>query len=441
MISAAQAINGLADLAAKSLVTVDVSGAAVQYRLLSLTRTYAAEKLAASGETAAVARRHAVQFCKLVAGAEGDWAVQTWEAWLATYGRLIDDLRAAVDWAFSAGGDAAIGVALTAASAPIWFALSLVAEFRERAEQALNLLGGSGQPDQEREMQLNVALGAAIYNTLGPTDRMVEASHRALAMARARGATVVELQALWALGRARYVCGDYRGALVFCNEFSAIADISGLTAACLVRDLIMAFGLHLNGEQAKARPYAERALHHPAALIRSAHQSFYEYDNGVAARATLARILWVQGFADQAAAVAAEGVAYACSLKYPPQLCHMLVWAAFPIAFWRGDRTLAASHVQLLDEWSTGPSFGYWRAWRQCYEQTVALGDNDRSAAFQARLAAILKTAREPVFGDVLGTLREELAGPESLARAESGAAGWCGAELLRARGAPAAAG
>ena len=237
VISAAQAINGLADLAAKSLVTVDVSGAAVQYRLLSLTRTYAAEKLAASGETAAVARRHAVQFCKLVAGAEGDWAVQTWEAWLATYGRLIDDLRAAVDWAFSAGGDAAIGVALTAASAPIWFALSLVAEFRERAEQALDLLGGSGQPDQEREMQLNVALGAAIYNTLGPTDRMVEASHRALAMARARGATVVELQALWALGRARYVCGDYRGALVFCNEFSAIADISGLTAACLVRDL------------------------------------------------------------------------------------------------------------------------------------------------------------------------------------------------------------
>jgi hypothetical protein len=113
----------------------------------------------------------------------------------------------------------------------------------------------------------------------------------------------------------------------------------------------------------------------------------------------------------------------------------MLVWAAFPIAFWRGDRTLAASHVQLLDEWSTGPSFGYWRAWRQCYEQTVALGDNDRSAAFQARLAAILKTAREPVFGDVLGTLREELAGPESLARAESGAAGWCGAELLRAHG------
>ena len=47
---------------------------------------------------------------------------------------------------------------------------------------------------------------------------------------------------------------------------------------------MMALGLHLNGDQAKALPYARRALHHPAAIVRSAHKSFHEYDNGVAAR-------------------------------------------------------------------------------------------------------------------------------------------------------------
>jgi predicted ATPase/DNA-binding winged helix-turn-helix (wHTH) protein len=434
-ISTTQAMDDIANLAAKSLVTADVSRAAVQYRLLDLTRAYAAEKLAASGEAAAVARRHAMQCCALVATAEGDWAAQSRSEWLDTYARLIDDLRAALDWAFSADGDAAIGVALTADSTPLWFALSLVNEFRGRAEQALALLGGLPQPDPEREMQLNVALGAAIFNTQGPTDRMAETSCRALAIARARGATVYELRALWGLSRERYVRGDYRAALAYCEEFGAVADASGDAAAGLVRDRMMALGLHLNGDQAKARPYADRALHHPAAIVRSAHKSFHEYDNGVAARSHLARILWVQGFADRAAAIAAEGVAHARSLEYPPQLCYMLVWSACPIAFWTGDLALAASYVRLLSVQAAGLSFGYWQAWRQCYERTMALGDDDQTDAFHDRVALILGGAKGPVFGDILGTLREELPSPESIARAESGAAGWCACELLRAHG------
>jgi predicted ATPase/DNA-binding winged helix-turn-helix (wHTH) protein len=434
-ICAAQATDGIANLAAKSLVTADVSGAAVQYRLLDLTRAYAAEKLAASGEADAAARRHAVQCCALVDPAEGEWEVHSRGEWLDIYARLIDDLRAALDWAFSPNGAAAIGVALTASSAPLWFALSLVNEFRGRAEQALSLLDRLPRPDPQREMQLNVALGAAIFNTEGPTDRMAEASRRALATARARGATVYELRALWGLARERYVRGDYRAALVYCEEFGAVADASGDAAASLVRDRMMALGLHLNGDQARARPYAERALHHPAATVRSAHKSFHEYDNGVAARSHLARILWLQGFADQAAAVAAQGVAHARSLEYPPQLCYMLVWSACPIACWTGDLALAASYVRLLSDWAAGLSFGYWQAWRQCYEQTMTLGDNAQTDVFPDRVALILGAAKGPVFSDMLGTLRVELAGPESVMRAENGAAGWCASELLRARG------
>jgi predicted ATPase/DNA-binding winged helix-turn-helix (wHTH) protein len=434
-ISAAQAIDGVANLAAKSLVTADVSGAAVQYRLLDITRAYAAEKLAASGEAVAVARRHAVQCCALVATAESDWAAQSRGEWFDTYARLIDDLRAALDWTSSGDGDAAVCVVLTATSAPIWFALSLVAEFRGRAERALSLLDALPQPDPEREMQLNVALGAAIFNTQGPTDGMADASRRALAIARTLGATVYELRALWGLARERYVRGDYRTALAYSEKFGAVADASGDPGASLVRDRMMALALHLNGDQTNAWPYAQRALDHPAAIVRSAHKSFHEYDNGVAARSHLARILWVQGFADQAAAIAAEGVAHARSLEYPPQLCYMLVWSACPIAFWTGDLALAASYVQLLSEWAAGLSFGYWQAWRQCYEQVVALGDNDQTEAFRHRVALILGAAKGPVFGDMLGTFHEELTSPESVVRAESGAAGWCAPELLRGHG------
>ena len=238
--------------------------------MLDVTRAYATEKLAANGEAAAVARRHAEQCCVLVAAAESDWVTQSRGEWLDTYARLIDDLRAALDLAFAEDGDAAIGVALTASSAPLWFALSLVNEFRGRAERALSLLGGLTEPDPEREMQLNVSLGAAIFNTQGPTDEMAQAVRRALAIARSRDAKAYELRALWGLARERYVRGDYRTALTYCEEFSAVADASGDPAAGLVRDRMMALGLHLNGEQMKARPYAERALHHPAAIVRNA---------------------------------------------------------------------------------------------------------------------------------------------------------------------------
>jgi hypothetical protein len=428
-------MDSVAHLVAKSLVTVDVSGVAVQYRLLELTRAYAADKLAASSEVGTIARRHALQCGALVATAESDWATQSRGEWLDTYGRLIDDLRAAIGWALSEDGDVAIGVALIADSASLWFALALVNEFGGHAEQALAHLDGMRQPNPEREMQLNVALGAAIFNTQGPIDRMAEASRRALAIARARGATVYELRALWGLAGERYVSGDYRAALAYSEEFSTVADASGDPAAKLVRDRMMALGLHLNGDQTKALPYADRALHHPAAIVRSAYESFQEYDNGVAARSHLARILWVQGFADQATAVAAEGVAHARSLEYPPHLCYILVWSACPIAFWTGDLALAARYVRLLTEWAAGLSFGYWQVWRQCYEQALALGDDDESDSFQRRVTLILAAAKGPVFGDVLGTLREGLAGPETIARAESGAAGWCASELLRAHG------
>jgi predicted ATPase len=52
-------IDHLAELVAKSLVTSDVADAEPRYRLLEITRAYALNKLAESGEGEALARRHA----------------------------------------------------------------------------------------------------------------------------------------------------------------------------------------------------------------------------------------------------------------------------------------------------------------------------------------------------------------------------------------------
>lgn len=91
----------------------------MQYRLLETTRAYALEKLTESGESQPVARRHAEYYRDLLERAEAEWEIRPTAEWLGAYARHTDNMRAALDWAFSSSGDAAVGVALTAAAVPL----------------------------------------------------------------------------------------------------------------------------------------------------------------------------------------------------------------------------------------------------------------------------------------------------------------------------------
>jgi predicted ATPase len=113
-----EVVEGLANLAAKLLVAAEVDSRVARYRLLDTTRVYAIEKLDESGERERIARRHAEYYRDIFERAEAEWGTRPTAEWAADYGRRIDNVRAALGWAFSPGGDASIGVALTAAAVP-----------------------------------------------------------------------------------------------------------------------------------------------------------------------------------------------------------------------------------------------------------------------------------------------------------------------------------
>ncbi len=136
-ILASEVVEAVASLVTKSLVIADVSDATVHYRLLETTLAYAREKLNEQGELEQATRRHAEYYRDLCGRAEAEWETRAAAEWLADYGRQIGNVRAALDWSFSQSGDAAIGVALTAAAVPLWFQLSLIDECRGRVEQGL----------------------------------------------------------------------------------------------------------------------------------------------------------------------------------------------------------------------------------------------------------------------------------------------------------------
>ncbi len=133
-------LDGLMSLVGKSLLITDVGGMTIRYRLLHVTRAYGAEKLDEQGERYETLRRHADHFRLLLEGAIVEWERVTRPAWLLRYGTMIDDVRAALDWAFAPGGNIELGTALTVASLPFGFQLSLIDEFKQRAALALQHL-------------------------------------------------------------------------------------------------------------------------------------------------------------------------------------------------------------------------------------------------------------------------------------------------------------
>jgi predicted ATPase/DNA-binding winged helix-turn-helix (wHTH) protein len=132
--TASMVAEGIASLAVKSLVFLDASVASGRWRLLETIRAYALDKLAETGEAEQVARRHAEFFRGLLASAMTGPLVAPDD--LSGYAREIDNLRAALNWAFSRdGGDVEVGIGLAVAAVPIFPAMSLLPECYGRSRR------------------------------------------------------------------------------------------------------------------------------------------------------------------------------------------------------------------------------------------------------------------------------------------------------------------
>jgi predicted ATPase len=177
---------------AKSLVVADASGTRPRFRLLDTTCAYAIQKLGQSGEHERTAHRHAEYYRDLFERAEREVPERPPGDWLADYTVEIDNLRSALNWAFSPGSDKLIGVVLTAAAVSLWRRLSLLEECSSRAKQALDALATAREQDPYAGMKLYAALGA--FTT--KATEMGAAFTNALAIAESLGDPECQLRAL-----------------------------------------------------------------------------------------------------------------------------------------------------------------------------------------------------------------------------------------------------
>jgi predicted ATPase/DNA-binding winged helix-turn-helix (wHTH) protein len=440
---AAEALPDIADVAtslvSKSLLNADLGTDTGLYRLLDTTREYARKKLVESEEFDLTARRHA-NYVRLLLGGGTASVVEA---------AHIDDIRIALDWAFSSTGDVAIGIALTAASLPLWTRLSLNEECRRSVERALLEGDKSNIRNDHREMQLLAALGAALIYTLGPGQEVDAAWADALKIAEKLDDADYQIRILWGMWSSHFNSGQFKMALTIGERFREAAVNSGDTAAELVGERLLGVSRFYLGDHISARHHIESVLQRYVRPQDQSHIVRFQFDQRIVARTVLARLLWAQGFADQAMREVEGAVGEATSIGHAMSLALTLAQAACPVALLCGDFDAAERFIGLLIRHSAEHALDIWHTWGRCFVATLLIerGRTEEGlAVLRKALDGLPQGAFYMRYTGFQGTLAEALGKvgavsdglstiDEALARSDRDDERWYVAECLRIKG------
>ncbi len=427
-LSAAQVLDALTSLVAKCLLSTDLGGHSIGYRLLYTTRAYAAERLTASDERAEMLYSHARHYYRLLEGALESWETTTRQEWLLRHGGLINDVRAALEWAFTPGGDAELGAALTVASLPFGVQLLFLDEFKNRATLASETLSRMSPPRLLWELRLNNALIGFLWNTAGSED-VLQTLNRALVLAQQIGIPRYSIDPYASRAVIFTLLGDFSVALEAVDALDRLANQLDDATATLVSDRTGAQVHHFAGHLAKARVLTKRVLSQPSTKIPLTYNQV-PIDRQISMRIILARNLWLEGFADQAQKLASETIQLAAS-ESPLAMSQALGLAACPIAFWRGDRVTAARLAHDLIEHSRRHTFGHWINIGLCYQQCLNTRQIGLEEGEQESFIATV-TPEGPFDRDALCTISASWLDAATIDRATGGLCGWAQPEVMR---------
>jgi predicted ATPase len=444
-IAASEVVSSLANLVMKSLVILNAGSAIAHHRLHETTRAYALEKLAESGEFNQVARRHANYYRELFDRAEMGLDTLPTAAWLVRYGHQIGQVRAALDWAFSPTGTAEVGEALTVAAVPLWVHLSLMVECRGRVERALS--GPAESRDARRNMQLQAALGAALFLTKGSCPEMGAAWTVALEIAEVLDDADYRLRALWGLYVDCFTGGRYRAALALAERFCSCAAKTTDPADGPLGDLQVGLVQVALGNLEGARRHIERMLDRYVA--KRSHICRFHYDQRMVAHSHYSRVLWLQGFPDQAMRSVECGVVEARASDHPASLAHALLLSACPVALFVGDLTSEERYIKAFMDLSVRHGVELWTLAGRCFAGVLLIKRGSIGAGLELLRSAFARIPQgaftvfyTPVLAEIADALgRDGKAAEglsiidEALARSDSNEERWYVAELLRIKG------
>jgi predicted ATPase/DNA-binding winged helix-turn-helix (wHTH) protein len=324
-------------LVAKSMVAPRPIGAMIRYRLLDTTRAYLLET---GDDDRALDARHAIYYQRWLEQTGAEWPTLSNAAERAPHFASLHNVRAALEWCFSAKGNKEIGIDLTAAAAPVFLAMSLLTECHRWSKRAILAIDKATRGSAE-EMHIQAALGLSLMFTLGNSELACVALSRSLAIADERNDVPNQLQLLGRMHIFHERMGQFGTALRHARRSSVVSAALADPSAIAVTQSLLGVSLHLAGDHLGARTELEAAINCPE---RHRTTTVYGFDHHNRACITLARTLWLQGYSAKAAELARQTVDEAAQMDHPVTLCIALIWAV-SVFLWSGDLDRAEENI------------------------------------------------------------------------------------------------
>jgi hypothetical protein len=258
-----------------------------------------------------------------------------------------------------------------------------------------------------------------------------------------------QLRALWGLWAVLLNQSELRSALTLARKFSNLAASHTDAQDRLIGDRMIGYLLHLMGDQQEARRYIERMLGQYEPPVIGAQIIRYVFDQRATASCFLARILWLQGFADQSVRLVKDIVGQAVESKDVLSLCQVLVQAACPVSLFVGDLAALERYVTMLLDHSARQALEFWRIYGRCFRAVLQIRRGNEGEGIPL-LAAALQELRQIQYGVLYTMFTAEYASAlgraarsengltaidAALARCEQHEERWYFPELLRVRG------
>ncbi len=446
------AIDTVTNLVHKSLIVVDFGLAGARYRLLEITRSYAVQKLYEQGRWDDVARRHLIFFTALLGNSVPDPGPEQREPRLAYFRRELDNVRAALEWAFLEKREVVLGISLTAMATPLMYDLLLVEECAALAERALRELAVHGESDLRDETQLLVVRAAAIAYTEGPTDEVAALWERVIGHALKLDDANLEVRAAWGIWNQKVYAGRPMDSMPFADwTITATADAIGRheEVFALHSHRKMGTSLHFLGDQNQARFHLEEIVARFDSTVHFVKSVGGRIDHGYGSRITLARVLWLQGLFDQATTLNERNVEEAERTPYPLLACYGLLDTTIPLALMRARWDDARRFCLELNKRLSITRLPIWEACAACFVEMVAIGSGEGQARFPF-LASKIERLRQMNYlvhlSMIQGFMAEQLGAygrhddglalaEQALVDSEDRGENWYAAELERVRG------
>ena len=329
MIDEANVSDCVWELRSKSMIST--RGQEGRLRLLDTTLAFASQRFAKSDEENRFRRRHALFFCDLFK--QGDSMVPEK---LTELEDEVDNLRAALNWAFSVKGDGKVGVELAAASASSWMAMALLTECRQWMREAISRIDHASAGSRQ-EMIIQSALASCMMFTDGMTEESYASWAKARLLAECLNDTECQLDSLLVLWAHQIRLPSYAEAAELADRCGEVADGSGNRGAIATANYMRGVTYHHVGRISQAEAHFELSLHRDDEASRQSLIRRFGYDRKVDALSVFANLAWLRGCPDQARRLNLMSIAEARQLDHAVPLCVALAWASFNTYLTRPD--------------------------------------------------------------------------------------------------------